>query len=1172
MMSITRCCVLLLWMHTLPFIKCQECTRDDFVNGPLYDSNFDTTSLEVTYPSGQQLRVACAVGYSGFFKLLCVNGKWQSRGTKCQPRPCGHPGEAQFADFHLEQGNDFVFGSQVKYTCHKGYQMVSRIDYRRCMVEGWSGIIPVCEAIQCPVINVDNNVKVTGDTEEANFGNVLQFSCKKSNEILVGSSEMSCDENGEWSSSPPKCEEIKCTVPLIENGFVPGNTNDYNEHEILSYQCNPKYNQAEGRPSKCTKVGIRAEWSPAPSCELIKCKVTLPTIDGTSYEPAFKSLFIPGETINVTCGQNYWISNTQQTSAVSSCQDNGKWTIRPICQEVTCRNNRDPTVSYWNVYWGQRIRLGTSVNYVCKSGYRHTNGATMVTCTRDGWTPNPPCQEITCDTKDILNANIFDDSKEIYKEYERANFVCKGSQESFTLTCRENGWQGYGPCTAQTCEELDLNAADIVRNKKDFYNHGERVRYACKNDADRQFTVTCEFGLWTGIQNCSACLKPDVPHGFTVAPSHGMLYYTCNEGYKLPTKGWWGEAKCINGLWIGLEQCVDKNKCGEIPVIAHAKVKLQRNGNGQDQSLQIICKSGYQSQLAHLLCIKGKWDSNGLPLNTICSPVAETCSPPPKVENAVILTSFQREYLSDSKVTFKCRDNYMIEGEDTITCQNGKWDMADIKCTSYCPKPQDADQTMTFTTDKDKYMNGDIIQYRCIQTAGKIGGFATCVNGKWSQPIECGGCLTLPDVPHGHVSEETEKTEYQQGDIIHFTCETGYTSGITIRYMCSNEGWVEVRRGSCALKPCPLPENTPNGHFQLIHGDDFVFGATIKYLCNEGYQMVSKTDTRTCLLDKWTNHVPICEPLLCDPPPTHGGITVKGLPENEDGILPDRFLTFSCDSPGKQLNGNSLLICGKDGLWDKPFPTCEDIACKAGATQPHLSVDNLPPGNQTIRTGHKLRFRCSDDYALDGPEEIECLPTGEWNFPSPTCSEPCQVTSIPGNVRLTTHLRGTQARKGQKLRFYCRLRGEMLHGKEEVECLPNGLWSDPFPTCGAPLECQHPPYLSGGDTKYSTKLAYAHNERVEYTCQNYYVMEGEPYKTCKNGQWMGQMKCLKPCTVNRELMSKHNVVFRYRRDDKLYSAHNDIIEFWCARGTRHDGVLSMRQKCVDGMMDLPTCQ
>lgn len=60
----------------------------------------------------------------------------------------------------------------------------------------------------------------------------------------------------------------------------------------------------------------------------------------------------------------------------------------------------------------------------------------------------------------------------------------------------------------------------------------------------------------------------------------------------------------------------------------------------------------------------------------------------------------------------------------------------------------------------------------------------------------------------------------------------------------------------------------------------------------------------------------------CEPPPADGGVTVNGLPQNEEPILPDQFLTFSC-GPGKYLDGSSVLICGKDGQWDNPFPSCE---------------------------------------------------------------------------------------------------------------------------------------------------------------------------------------------------------------------------------------------------------
>lgn len=66
--------------------------------------------------------------------------------------------------------------------------------------------------------------------------------------------------------------EIKCTVPVIENGYVPGDIQEYKEHEVLHFECNRQYKRSEGRPSKCIKLGSGAEWSPTPVCE---CKYKL---------------------------------------------------------------------------------------------------------------------------------------------------------------------------------------------------------------------------------------------------------------------------------------------------------------------------------------------------------------------------------------------------------------------------------------------------------------------------------------------------------------------------------------------------------------------------------------------------------------------------------------------------------------------------------------------------------------------------------------------------------------------------------------------------------------------------------------------------------------------------------------------------------------------------------
>uniref|UniRef100_UPI003AAAE3E2 complement factor H-related protein 2-like n=1 Tax=Centroberyx gerrardi TaxID=166262 RepID=UPI003AAAE3E2 len=123
----------------------------------------------------------------------------------------------------------------------------------------------------------------------------------------------------------------------------------------------------------------------------------------------------------------------------------------------------------------------------------------------------------------------------------------------------------------------------------------------------------------------------------------------------------------------------------------------------------------------------------------------------------------------------------------------------------------------------------------------------------------------------------------------------------------------------------------------------------------------------------------------------------------------------------------------------------------------------------------------------------------------------------------------------------------------------------------APVGCGRPPVLEGGDIKDSVNFRYDHGERVEYVCQSYYTLDGQSHKTCYNGEWTGEMRCLKPCTVSADHMRQNNIAFKYTYETKLYSPHNDEIEFRCIKG-RHDGRLAMRQRCNDGEISLPSCQ
>lgn len=155
-------------------------------------------------------------------------------------------------------------------------------------------------------------------------------------------------------------------------------------------------------------------------------------------------------------------------------------------------------------------------------------------------------------------------------------------------------------------------------------------------------------------------------------------------------------------------------------------------------------------------------------------------------------------------------------------------------------------------------------------------------------------------------------------------------------------------------------------------------------------------------------------------------------------------------------------------------------------------------------------------------------------------TENCIITGIPPSVYLTRRPQSREVRKGQKLHFKCRSSRQFLHGNAEVECLTTGQWSHPFPTCGGnsvllpffktiqtlclqlfqrvlsfsfpdPLPCGKPPGLENGDLRGGVLFEYQHDVSVEYICKNLYTLEGSQYRTCKNGEWVGTTTCLSKC-------------------------------------------------------------
>uniref|UniRef100_A0A3B4VQW2 Sushi domain-containing protein n=1 Tax=Seriola dumerili TaxID=41447 RepID=A0A3B4VQW2_SERDU len=204
---------------------------------------------------------------------------------------------------------------------------------------------------------------------------------------------------------------------------------------------------------------------------------------------------------------------------------------------------------------------------------------------------------------------------------------------------------------------------------------------------------------------------------------------------------------------------IPESACGELPAIPHMEVESQRNNYMHGESVTINCKEGYVAQFVRLTCDEGKWNDSETSLEKIS--ILSHCAPPPKVANAVVVTSRQKEYTSGSEATYQCRDRYTIKGVATVTCINGTWGERNFTCTSNgnpCPNPPEVAHAVVDTSDQTEYTSGSKVTYQCRDQYTMEGvGRITCINGQWEEEkFTCKKCKCgkLPVIPNREATSQ----------------------------------------------------------------------------------------------------------------------------------------------------------------------------------------------------------------------------------------------------------------------------------------------------------------------------------------------------------------------------------------------------------------------------------
>ncbi|XP_071985163.1 complement factor H-related protein 5-like isoform X2 [Engystomops pustulosus] len=150
--------------------------------------------------------------------------------------------------------------------------------------------------------------------------------------------------------------------------------------------------------------------------------------------------------------------------------------------------------------------------------------------------------------------------------------------------------------------------------------------------------------------------------------------------------------------------------------------------------------------------------------------------------------------------------------------------------------------------------------------------------------------------------------------------------------------------------------------------------------------------------------------------------------------------------------------------------------------------------------------------------------------------------------------------------------GYIQDGPIKMACIEGTWWQIAKGQCkGLGSECGPPPHVQYGDTLGIQKSSYKSGESVTYKCPQYYILNGDINVQCLHGVWGEAPECLEPCTANERVMKQYNLELRWTSDKKLYSLHDDLVEFRCTFGYEVLPDTQMRVRCERGMLEYPKC-
>ncbi|XP_025023614.1 CUB and sushi domain-containing protein 1-like, partial [Python bivittatus] len=632
----------------------------------------------------------CNTGYTlvGSHVRECLaNGLWSGTETQCLAGHCGSPDP--IVNGHIS-GDGFSYRDTVVYQCNPGFRLVGT-SVRICLQDHkWSGQTPVCVPITCGHPGNPSHGVTNGS--EFNLNDVVNFTCN-TGYLLQGVSRAQCRSNGQWSSSLPSCQVVNCSDPgFVENAIRHGQQNfpeSFKYGTSVVYHCKKGFYLLGSSTVTCKANGL---WDRSlPKCLPISCGH--PGVPTNAILSGDKFTF--GSVVHYSCAER----QTLMGNSSRVCQENSRWSgTLPHCSGNNPGYCDDPGMPSHGSRLGDEFKIKSLIRFSCEMGYQ-LRGSPERTCLLNGsWSGlQPVCEAVSCGNpgtpangKIIYNDGISFSSSVIYSCWE--GYKTSGLT---TRHCTANGtWTGIAPdCTVISCGDPG-ELANGIQFGNDF-SFNKTITYQCNPgylmEPVGASTIRCtKDGTWNQSKPICKVITcgppPQVLYGKVEGSDFhwgSSISYSCADGYHLSNSA---ILSCEGtGVWRGdVSQCLPVF-CGEPGIPANGRLIGKSFTYRSEVTFQCRPSLILIGSSRRVCQADGTWSG----IQPTCIDPAHNSCPDPGTPHYGIQNS-STGYEVGSRIFFRCRKGYHIQGSTTRTClSNLTWSGIQPECIPHgCRQPE----------------------------------------------------------------------------------------------------------------------------------------------------------------------------------------------------------------------------------------------------------------------------------------------------------------------------------------------------------------------------------------------------------------------------------------------------------------------------------------------------